>query len=205
MGAPNAHWLYIRRLLRNRITKLVLLLFFLISLLDVLRIHGNIADGEVAAKSSVQGIEGVHPAVPPGLRVYIAGMHFNSGEVLRAHWITSLLLLVEALGPKNVFVSIYESGSWDDTKELLRWLDGQLEIRGVQRRVQVDDESHEDVIKNSVAEGQYITAPDGEPAVRRIPYLARMRNKTLKDLVDLSKTGTEFDKVLFLNDVVFSV
>jgi hypothetical protein len=38
--------------------------------------------------------------------------------------------------------------------------------------------------------------------LRRIPYLARMRNKVLEPLENGNVT---FDRVLFLNDVVFSV
>lgn len=203
MGRPNANWLYLRRLLRTRTARLLLLLMLIVSILDVLRIHRNMApDAEVDVHS---GSVAQAPPLPPGTRVYIAGMHWNSGVVLRAHWIGALLHLVETLGPSNVFVSICESGSWDDTKDLLKWLDHQLEIRGVPRRVHMDDETHESVIADSVKSGQYIRGPDGEPVVRRIPYLAKMRNKTLKDLVELSEQGTKFDKVLFLNDVVFSV
>lgn len=199
MGTAKATWLYTRRLLRLRITKLILLLFFIIGILDVLRIHRNVAAGEEAAALS----KPTHP--PPGLRVYIAGMHFNSGVVLRAHWIAALIHLVETLGPNNVFVSIYESGSWDDTKDLLRYLDHQLEVKGVPRHIEVDEETHEQVIKKAIDAGQFIPDPNGEPAVRRIPYLAKMRNKTLKDLVELNEKDIHFDKVLFLNDVVFTV
>jgi hypothetical protein len=202
MGIQNANWLYIRRLLRTRTARLLLLLLFLASILDVLRVHRAMSPDALLDE---HGSPHPPPALPAGTRVYIAAMHFNSGAVLRAHWCGALLHLVETLGAANVFVSIYESGSWDETKFLLRWLDGQLEARGVPRRVQIDDETHEEVIAESVERGVYITGPGGEPVVRRIPYLAKSRNKTLKDLVDLSAAGAKFDKVLFLNDVVFSV
>lgn len=201
MAILNANLLYVRRLLRTRVARLLLLLMFIVSILDVLRIHRHMTpDGHEDASGVVQA-----PPLPAGTRVYVAGMHFNSAIVLRDHWLMALLDLVETLGPSNVFVSIYESGSWDDTKELLHWLDQQLAARGVPRRIHVDDETHESVIKDSVRDGHYITGPGGEPAVRRIPYLAKMRNKTLRDLVELHDNGTKFDKVLFLNDVAFSV
>ena len=39
--------------------------------------------------------------------------------LLSKHWIPSLLGLIDKLGRENVFVSILENGSIDDTKELL--------------------------------------------------------------------------------------
>lgn len=140
-------------------------------------------------------------------RIYIASMHWNNAEVLRNYWNDAVIQLTETFGADNVFVSIYESGSWDDSKEALQTLDAELEKRNVPRRVEVSDTTHYDEItkpKEERGEG-WIDTSRGERELRRIPYLAKLRNKTIQDLVELSKKGTTFDKVLFLNDVVFTV
>lgn len=190
-----ANRLYVRRLLRSRTLKIILLLFGLVNLLDVLRIHHNIANGERSRPRASRRHE----------RVYIASMHFNNGKVIREHWNAAVLNLTEAFGPENVFVSVYESGSWDDTKERLAELDEELEARGVQRRIEVSDVTHRDELA-SVEKGEgWIDTPRDRRELRRIPYLARLRNKTLRDLLELGDKGVTFDKVLFLNDVVFTV
>jgi hypothetical protein len=51
----------------------------------------------------------------------------------------------------------------------------------------------------------WIDTPRGRKELRRIPYLSRLRNWTLQPLLELARQGEKFDKVLFLNDVVFSV
>lgn len=188
--------LCIRRLTRSRVFKIVILLFSLIALFDALRIHQNIANGEAASRLSRQS--------RPQERIFITGMHFNNGALLKSHWNNALLRLTETFGAGNVFVSISESGSWDNTKEMLRELDIELGRKGVQRRIELSDETHQDEIDRGVRRGEAVETPEGLK-VRRIPYLARLRNKTLKDLIDLNSKGVKFDKVLFLNDVVFTV
>jgi hypothetical protein len=197
-----ANRLYIRRLLRGRVVKIVLALLVIINFLDVLHIHQKVANSDVIRRQ---------PHARQGERVYIASMHFNDAVLLDSHWNREVLRLVDTLGPQNVFFSSYESGSWDETKELLHWLDRELGSKGVPRHIVISDRTHEDEI-NAVGEGEggghregWIETPQGTTAVRRIPFLARLRNKTLQDLLELSEQGIKFDKVLFLNDVVFTV
>ena len=190
--------LYIRRILRLRITRVAVLLFILFNFLEVLRIHYNL--GHVhRRKSSLAGPSRPHE------RVYIASMHFNNGDILKNYWNDAVIGLTETFGPKNVFVSIFESGSWDDSKKVLRNLDEQLEKRGVPHRVEVSDKTHQDELDSSIKGDGWIDTSRNKRELRRIPYLARLRNKTIQDLLDLHKQGIEFDKVLFLNDVVFTV
>ncbi|KAH7171040.1 glycosyltransferase family 69 protein [Dactylonectria macrodidyma] len=185
---------YLRRLLRSRTIKILLLLACLINVVDVLRIHRDIADAERTPAPRLS---------QPPERIYIASMHWNNGKILRHHWNDAVIKLTELFGPENVFVSIYESGSWDDSKEVLRELDGQLERRGVLRRIELSATTHHDEIaKGDQGEGWIKTSRGTE--LRRIPYLAKLRNKTIRDLVELHENGTTFDKVLFLNDVVFT-
>ena len=51
----------------------------------------------------------------------------------------------------------------------------------------------------------WIDTPRVRKELRRIPYLSRLRNWTLEPLQELAQQGEKFDKVLFLNDVVFTV
>ena len=188
--------LHLRRLTRSRPLRIVLLIFLLVNALDVLRIRSNIANGESAR---------TRRAPRPHERVYIAAMHWNNAAILKSHWNDAVLRLTETLGPENVFVSVYESGSWDDSKAALGDLDRELERRGVPRRVELSEVTHRDEIASEEKGEGWIDTSRGMRELRRIPYLARLRNKTLKDLLELSKQGTHFDKVLFLNDVVFTV
>ncbi|KAM3538802.1 hypothetical protein ARSEF1564_008279 [Beauveria bassiana] len=193
--------LCLRRLGRKKAIRLLLVVFVLFNVYDVVRIHQHLARERGYAPRRRRAAQE---------RVYIAGMHFNNGELLKAHWNNAVLELTELFGPANVFVSVHESGSWDDSKEALRDLDHQLESRGVPHRVVMSDVTHADEIAKggAAAEGEgetgWIETPRGAKELRRIPYLAKLRNKTLQDLFDLYKKGVTFDKVLFLNDVVFT-
>ena len=114
-----------------------------------------------------------------------------------------MLDLVDYFGAENVYVSIYESGSWDDSKQALRVLDNDLERKGVRRTVRLNDTTHADEMKQPATDG-WIETPRGKKELRRIPYLSKLRNLALEPLND-SSDGARFDKVLFLNDVVFTV
>lgn len=105
---------------------------------------------------------------------------------------------------ENVFVSIYESGSYDDTKKLLRELDATLEGLRVPRSIVLSDISHADEVARQPTEEGWVTAADGQAHLRRIPFLARIRNHVFEPLESLTAQGERFDTILFLNDVVFS-
>lgn len=145
-------------------------------------------------------------SVPPG-RVFIASNHWNSGKVIRSHWSDAVIGLITRLGPENVYFSLYESGSWDDTKDALRELDQRLEELGVARRIILDETTHvEEVAKPPAGEG-WIVTKNGRRELRRIPYLARLRNIVLEPLEwpEVNNGTHSFDKILFLNDVIFTV
>lgn len=149
-------------------------------------------------------------------RVYIASLHWNNEKILRSHWNAALLDLVRALGPENVFVAVHEGGSWDGSAAALRELDDQLGSLGVSREIVLDSRTHKEEIEDVQPEGTpgWIETPRGRRELRRIPYLARLRNRSIAPLRDMAEAndwgggGNEtlaFDRVLFLNDVVFSV
>lgn len=112
---------------------------------------------------------------------------------------------VKVLGPENVYVSVYESGSWDDSKGALRVLNATLETIGVRRSIILDDSTHLDEIAKVPGPSGWVDTPRGKKELRRIPYLSKLRNISLKPLADLAVQGIKFDKILFLNDVVFTV
>ena len=138
--------------------------------------------------------------------VYVASSQWNSGKLLEEHWVPSLLQLISDLGAANVsvFVSIYENGSWDSTKSVLQQLKQTLENSGVQHSVNIDDTSHEQIIARNASSSGWLNTLYGKE-MRRIPYLASVRNEALKPLSTLTESGAKFDRILYINDVVFSV
>lgn len=119
--------------------------------------------------------------------------------------------LVRYFGAENVYISVMESGSWDNTKGALREFDLQLENLGVERSIEMDESTHEDEITripNPHEEG-WIWTSRGRKELRRIPYLAGIRNKVMDKLKQLAERTDgqrrRFDKILWLNDVIFTV
>lgn len=150
----------------------------------------------------------LNPPPLPTQNIFIASLHWNSEAVLRAAWSESLLSLIDSLGSgasskTNIFVSIYESGSWDGTKGLLQELDGNLGERNVPRRVILDNTTHADEMKSTDPHG-WVTDSNGKRHRRRIPYLAGLRNMVLEPLREQKTKGVVYDKVLFIEDIIFS-
>lgn len=145
---------------------------------------------------------------PPALgeeKIYIASIHWTNELILRSHWNSALVSLAKAIGRENVYISIQESGSLDDTKGALRSLDAELERAGISRRIILDNTTHADEIGRVPEPGEsgWIHTPRGKTELRRIPYLARLRNLVMQPMYEMQEKGLKFDKVLFLNDVVF--
>ncbi|KAJ5716448.1 hypothetical protein N7493_008359 [Penicillium malachiteum] len=184
-----------RALARSRILRTLLLIFIAWNLIEVHLILSRIseADQETIYRDQPRRKE----------RIYIASVNWNSEIILRSHWSQALLELAWKLGPENVYISIYESGSYDNTKEALMELDSELERLGIPRTIVLSPITHEDELAATPGEG-WVESPLGDMALRRIPYLSRTRNLSLRPLEELAKHGYTFDKILFLNDVVFT-
>ena len=142
---------------------------------------------------------------PGSETLYIASTHWNNEHVLRNHWNAQIVQIAERYGAQNIFVSVYESGSWDDSKGALRELDNTLKKLGVPHKIVLDPTTHQDDISKPPGKSGWIQTPRGMKELRRIPYLSALRNLSLEPLNELFENGTRFDKVLFLNDVVFSI
>ncbi|KAJ5165044.1 Mannosyltransferase 1 CMT1 [Penicillium coprophilum] len=181
--------------LRYRIVRALIIIFAIWNLAEIHLIHHRIYKADYTAlRRRPQKQE----------RIYIASINWNNELILRSHWSKALKLLVLKLGPENVFISIYESGSYDNTKGALRELDWELERMRVPRNITLSPVTHEDEIAAPARGEGWIRTPDGKKQLRRIPYLARIRNLSLQPLRDLASKGITFDKILFLNDVVFT-
>jgi hypothetical protein len=145
-------------------------------------------------------------------RIFIASMHWNNENIIRSHWSAAILDLVRHFGAENVYVSIIASGSWDDSKGALRELNLRLGKLGVQRNIELLEPTHKDEIEHTPDpyEEGWVWTSRGRKELLRIPYLAGIRNRVmekLKQLVDDSngQNGQNFDKILWLNDVIITV
>ncbi|KAI9762556.1 MAG: hypothetical protein M4579_000359 [Chaenotheca gracillima] len=200
-----------RRSSRTRLLRVVFAVIALLLTVDLLRIIW-ITTSSTTTTPSTTTTSGPTPdtalVTTNKPRVFIASIHWNNEAVLRSRWNDAVVSLAETLGVDNVYVSVYESGSWDDSKGALRELDVRLGKIGVQRTVRLDEMTHADELARPAEErgkGWIETSrKQPERELRRIPYLARLRNLSLEPLWNLEKEGVGFDKVLFLNDVVFT-
>ncbi|KAL3420989.1 polysaccharide export protein [Phlyctema vagabunda] len=151
-----------------------------------------------------------------GQKIFIASIFRNNEYILRLHWINALLDTIKVLGPENIYVSIVESGSQDDTKGALRDLQHLLEDLGVEHKIELGETVEEQgasllaVPEEGKREGWIysgrIEKSESGWEVRRIPYLARLRNKAMEPLSSgkLEKEGKKFRKVMWINDVIFT-
>jgi hypothetical protein len=190
-----------RRYLRPRPLFLAITLLLL---LDALIISTTIP-------SPVRTTPEAYSQLPPQ-KIFIASINRNSEYILRMSWSAALIDLVKHLGPSNVYVSIVESGSQEDTKGALTDLKGELDKLGARNTISMGIDAWEqaaellDVPEEGEDHGGWIFTGRGESGweVRRIPYLAKLRNQAMEPLLGMYP-GERFEKVLWINDVVFTV
>lgn len=194
-----------RRLFRSRILRIAVVILAIWSLLEAFSTQRNLiaADSQPVDRKNDE-------------KIFLAFLPWNNEYVLRTHLINQLRDLVNALGIGNVFISIYENGSYDGTKDALRDLHRELEQLGVRSRVVLDETTHQDIVNERPTEPkegwiqikqaghENFGVNKGDYALRRIYYLAELRNKVLEPLEELATQGEEFDKIVFLNDVTYT-
>ncbi|ORY16562.1 cryptococcal mannosyltransferase 1-domain-containing protein [Clohesyomyces aquaticus] len=141
-------------------------------------------------------------------RFFIASIHWNNEVILRSHWNHAVLDLVRYLGPEHTYVAVLESGSWDNSKGALRELEEDLTSLNAPHAIVLEDTTHQDELSRvpPIGEEGWVWTPRNQKELRRIPYLAKLRNRVM-DMMDLANDtdARPFTKVLWVNDVVFTV
>ncbi|KAI5294333.1 hypothetical protein KEM52_004226, partial [Ascosphaera acerosa] len=139
---------------------------------------------------------------PANETVFVAASLYDpAGEVAGGAWGAAVLALIDLLGPERVFLSVYENNSGEAGQAALRAFAAQVPPACNKSIVY---EPSMDVVGDAAV--QSIALPDGSRRVKRIAYLAAVRNRALRPL-DAADEGIDlpaFDKLLFVNDVVFS-
>ena len=130
---------------------------------------------------------------PENQKVFIAASIYDKGgHLLGGAWGEALLKLIDILGNRNVFLSIYENDSGIESLTAKINLEQRVQCK---RRFEYD--------KNfSEADVPHVRLPDGSERVKRVAYLAEVRNKALEPLED-ETNRVQYDKILYLNDVIF--
>ncbi|KAK4624231.1 hypothetical protein CLAFUW4_06368 [Fulvia fulva] len=128
-------------------------------------------------------------------KVFIAASLLDKhGELLSGDWARSVLGLVDILGKDNVFLSIYED---DPSQEAQAALDEFAKNVTCQHQLLAE--------KLDKAKLPHVPTPHGDVRLKRIEFLATVRNRALQPLQDPHSPAysTKFDKLLYLNDVMF--
>lgn len=129
---------------------------------------------------------------PRNEKVFIAAsLYDREGDLAGGQWGRAVLQLIELLGEDNVFLSIYENDSGPRGESALREFEQQVTCNK-----SILFEEH-----LNLADIPAITLPDGSKRIKRIAYLAEVRNRALRPLDEHS--DLRYDKLLYLNDVVF--
>ncbi|OLY84386.1 Alpha-1,3-mannosyltransferase CMT1 [Smittium mucronatum] len=115
---------------------------------------------------------------------YFFSMNLYNNEEVLPYLIQELLLLFKFLGGENVFLSIYENGSRDKTKSILKKIIKDLKKFDIKHSVVMENHSRPDEF-------------------HRIEYLAKIRNRALDPLVSEKNNGRVYDKIIFMNDIFF--
>lgn len=129
---------------------------------------------------------------PDNVKIFIAtSIYDKGGRLVNGAWGQGLLNLISMLGQENVFLSIYENDSGPEAHAALDAF--KLKVQCPSSLVYEEHLSLDDM--------PHITLPNGSKRVKRMAYLAEVRNRALRPLEETS--AVKFDRLLYLNDVVF--
>ena len=120
-----------------------------------------------------------------GTDYYFVAINFYNNEDILPDFILQFLQVVHVIGPSNMFVSVYENGSSDQTKSLLQLFRVLLDSNGVTSRV---------IFGAEVGGIPY--------NVHRIDHLSEVRNKVLEPLRK-GETARRASKIVFMNDITY--
>ncbi|KAI4258387.1 MAG: hypothetical protein LQ352_001236 [Teloschistes flavicans] len=125
-------------------------------------------------------------------KIFIAASIYDKGGHLAdGAWGSALLDLIDILGNRNVFLSIYENDAGEQAEEALIRFKDQVPCQN-----DLVFERH-----LSLKTVPSVILPDGSKRTKRIAYLAAVRNRALQPLDEASTP--KYDKLLFLNDIAF--
>ncbi|PYH94133.1 hypothetical protein BO71DRAFT_399190 [Aspergillus ellipticus CBS 707.79] len=128
---------------------------------------------------------------PRNEKVFIAAsLYDRSGDLARGYWGDSVLQLIHLLGEDNVYLSIYENDSGPEGENALRELSDRVTCQK-----SIVFEEHLDL-----GSLRTFVVPGGSQRIKRIEYLAEVRNRALRPL---DEQPERYDKLLYLNDVAF--
>ncbi|TRX96728.1 hypothetical protein FHL15_002394 [Xylaria flabelliformis] len=196
-----------RRFRRNYLRPALLFLFFLF-LLDAIRLVRSRPETYRTKPSEVH--QRSEDGALVNTTIFIASVHRNTEKILRTAWSDAILDLVDYFGPENIYFSAIESGSQDESKAALLDLQTLLDMKGVANTITLGQTVWEQLDEIYTRPPPDVRVPtwiwnvaEAQWEMRRIPYLARVRNQAMEPLKELENNGITFDKVLWLNDVVF--
>lgn len=128
-------------------------------------------------------------------KIFIAASLYDAkGRLVSGDWGRSVKGLIRILGPENVYLSIYQNDADEDSRVALNDFRRSVSCNA---SIVVED--------LDVSPLTHVIAADGERKLKRIAFLAEVRNRALRPLVDSASPAsqTRFDRVLYVNDVVF--
>ncbi|KAJ0417030.1 cryptococcal mannosyltransferase 1-domain-containing protein [Aspergillus carlsbadensis] len=131
---------------------------------------------------------------PRNEKIFIAAsLYDRGGDIAGGQWGQRILTLIDLLGEENVFLSIYENDSGSAGAGAL--LDFKAQV-SCNKSIVIED-------KLDWADLHAVTVPGGSKRVKRIEYLAEVRNRALRPLDTDDPEKMRFDKLLYLNDIIF--
>ena len=118
-------------------------------------------------------------------KFYITANLYNN-EYILPNWITQMKLLINYLGTKNVYISIFENGdSNDNTINILK--------------------EFESYLNNLKIINKIVTTPITKKGTKeRIEYLTELRNLALNFIYEIPNLNFKKTKILFFNDIIFT-
>ncbi|KAF4553401.1 Hypothetical protein D9617_7g031280 [Elsinoe fawcettii] len=134
-------------------------------------------------------------ANPGKEQIFIAASVYDKdGSLISGAYGQKLKALVDLLGPDNVFLSIYENDADEKASKALYAFRKDLKCENIVVNEHLD-----------TSDLQHVIMPDGRKLLKRISFLAKVRNRALAPLDDKNSPvrNTKFDKLLYVNDVVF--
>lgn len=144
---------------------------------------------------------------PHGEKVFIAAaLYEEKGHLTSGAWGSAVLQLIDLLGPDNVYLSIYEDNPDLKTKQSLVEFRGKITsecLHPARECMPPADATgnatiiFEDLDYSSLP---HTKLPNGEERLKRIAFLAEVRNRAL---APIDAAGVTYDKILFLNDIIF--